>query len=73
LLDPSSLGLRRDVALEHQPIRGLLDAPAASRERVGRDLLPLMVQADRAPEDMAELQLRSGTGSASAAKVRCRT
>ena len=55
LLEPSGLGLRRDVAVEHQPIGGVLDEQPAACERLGGDLLALMVQADRAAEDVPEL------------------
>jgi hypothetical protein len=56
LLEPCGLGLRRDVAVEDQPVGGVLDQQAATRERRGRDLRALMVQADRAAEEVPQVQ-----------------
>jgi len=53
LLETSGLGFRRDVAVEDQAIRGVLDQQPASGERLGGDLVALMMQADRAAEDVA--------------------
>jgi hypothetical protein len=44
-----------DVAVEHQPIGGVLDEQSAACERRGRDLGALTVQADRATEDVPQL------------------
>ena len=52
LLEPGGLGLRGDVAVEHQPIGGVLDEQPAACERRGRDLRPFTVQPDRAAKEV---------------------
>jgi hypothetical protein len=54
LLEPRGLGLRRDVAVEHQPIGRVLDEQSAACERLGGDLAAFMAQADRASEDASQ-------------------
>jgi hypothetical protein len=75
LLEPSGFGLRREVALEHHPIGGVLDQQPAPGEGLGRDPPALVVQADRAPEECRSsiAHSRAAPVSASTAKVRSRS
>src|SRR5215210_7543523 len=73
LLKAGGLGLWRDVAVEDQPVGGVLDQQPAARERRGRDPLALVMQPDRAAEDVAQVQrpdpLGAGVGLAGERQV----